>query len=392
MSKQFFEVIVIGAGPAGATVAYELAKEGIKVLLLDKECLPRYKCCAGGITARAAKLLDYDISSVVEDTIHDVVFTYRSGQYYIGHDSEDLIYTVMRNKFDLLLVARAKQYGATIHDKHKVTQIRMDSNGVEVSTTDDTYQAYFIVGADGAYSQVAKQLQIKRNVSYLAAMVTELNVPSKDADRWKGRINIDFGYIAGGFTWVFPKKNHISVGIGCHSANAVSLRRAHNEFLHSLAIANYNNVKSCSCLIPTSYSNSIFCKDRALLVGDAAGFVDPLTGEGIYYAVLGSHLAANVIKDCLIKSTGDSSRYQQDVEHMIISELNVARGLLRALALSPQLTLRIFKKDERVWRACLSLMHDRTKYAIISRKLRESNGKLRHFIGILTFLSRLKVR
>lgn len=392
MDKQFFEVIVVGAGPAGATLAYELAREGIKVLLLEKEYLPRYKCCAGGITARAAKLLDYDISSVVEDTIYDVVFTYRSGQYYIGHDSEGLIYTVMRNKFDFLLVERAKQYGAIIHDKHEVTQIRMDSNGVEVSTTDDTYRAYFIVGADGTYSQVAKQLEIKRNVSYLAAMVTELNVPSKDIDRWKGRVNIDFGYIAGGFAWVFPKKNHISVGIGCHGANAVSLRRGCKKYIHSLAIVHYNNVKSCSCLIPTSQSNSIVCKDRALLVGDAAGFTDPLTGEGIYYAVLSAQLAANVIKDCLMQSTGDSSRYQQDVEDMIISELNVARGLLRALAFSPRLTLKLFQKDERVWRACLSLMHDRTKYAIISRKLREIKGKLRLFIGTLTFLSRLKVK
>ncbi len=98
--KQSHDVIVVGAGPSGATLDYELARRGIGVLLLEKEKLPRYKCCAGGVTSKAAKLLDFDISEVVEDVIYELSFTFNLGSPYLGQHSQPLIYTVMRDVFD----------------------------------------------------------------------------------------------------------------------------------------------------------------------------------------------------------------------------------------------------------------------------------------------------
>ena len=82
--KQSYDVIVVGAGPAGATLAYELARKGIEVLLLEKEELPRYKCCAGGVTSKVAELLDFDISELAEDVIYEFSFTYNLGSPYLG--------------------------------------------------------------------------------------------------------------------------------------------------------------------------------------------------------------------------------------------------------------------------------------------------------------------
>jgi len=98
--KPSHDVIVVGAGPAGATLAYELARRGIGVLLLEQEKLPRYKCCAGGVTSKTAKLLDLDISEVTEDIIHEVSFTFNLDSPYLGQHSQPLMYSVMRDVFD----------------------------------------------------------------------------------------------------------------------------------------------------------------------------------------------------------------------------------------------------------------------------------------------------
>ena len=110
--RQSYDVIVVGTGPAGATLAYELSSQGIAVLLLDKEKLPRYKTCAGGLTIKAAKLLSFDISPVVESTINGLRFSYKFGHQGTRLCDRPLIYTVMREKFDYFLVEKARDAGA----------------------------------------------------------------------------------------------------------------------------------------------------------------------------------------------------------------------------------------------------------------------------------------
>ena len=133
-------------------------------------------------------------------------------------------------------------------------------------------------------------------------------------------------------------------------------------------------------------------RSRALLLGDAAGLVDPLTGEGIYYAVLSAHLAAPVLEDCLTCRKEALDEYQRAVEEQILSELNVARTLSGALACFPQLAFRLLKRDRSVWGAGKSLFHDRTKYASIAQAIDDRKRKLRLMIRALGFLSHLKGR
>ena len=109
--KSRYEVIIVGAGPAGATLAYELASKGVKVLLLEKETLPRHKCCAGGLTVRAARLLGTDIHEVVEGAVSGAVITLRGDNPYCGHHDQTLMYTVMRDRLDFALAKRARRPG-----------------------------------------------------------------------------------------------------------------------------------------------------------------------------------------------------------------------------------------------------------------------------------------
>jgi geranylgeranyl reductase family protein len=363
--KQSCDVIVIGAGQAGATLAYELAKRGIGVLVLEKEKLPRYKCCAGGVTSKAAKLLDFDISEVVEDVVYELSFTFKLGRPYLRQHSQPLIYTVMRDVFDHFLVKRAQQLGAVLIDGQKVKQIQVGVEWIEISTADDIFHSRLLVGADGAYSVVARELGMVRSMEYTVAIESEILVPEEEMAKWRSRVQIDLGCIPGGYAWVFPKHNHLSVGVGCLASRARHLKRHNQKFLNSLGIGSYTIARSSSHLIPTCTKGRLVWQDKALLLGDAAGFADPLTGEGIYNAILSAKLAAPVIENSLVKGKVGLQDYQEAVEERIMSELRIARTLSRFFVRFPHLAFGMLNQSDGVWKTGCNLMLGDTNYAAI---------------------------
>jgi len=379
--KQSHDVIVVGAGPAGATLAYELAKRGIGVLVLEKEKLSRYKCCAGGVTSNAAKLLDFDISEVVEDVIYEVSFTFNLGSPYLGHHSQPLIYTVMRDVFDYFLVTRARQLGAVLIDGQKVTQIQVSADWVKISTADNIFRSRLVVGADGAYSVVARELGMGRSMEYVAGIESEVVVPEEEMAKWKSRVQIDLGCIPGGYAWGFPKRNHLSIGAKCLASKARHLDRHHQKFLNSLSIGSYTIARSSSHLIPTCTKGRLVWQDKALLLGDAAGLTDPLTGEGIYNAIQSAQLALPVIENSLLRGKVGLQDYQQIVERKIMSELRIARTLSKSFVRFPRLAFGMFNRSDGAWRAISNLMLGEIDYAAIK-------GKAGGFKGIFNRLLR----
>ena len=374
--KQSHDVIVVGAGPAGATLAYELAKKGIGVLVLEKEKLPRYKCCAGGVTSKAAKLLDYDISEVVEDVIYELSFTFNMGNSYLGQHSQPLIYTVMRDVFDHFLVKKAQQLGAVVRDGQKVTQIQVSADCVDISTADNTFRSRLVVGADGAYSIVARELSMGGNIEYLVGIESEIVVPEEELVKWKSRVHIDLGCIPGGYAWVFPKRNHLSIGAGCLVSKARALNRCRQKFLNSLSIGSYTITTSSSHLIPTCTTGRLVWQDRVLLLGDAAGLVDPLTGEGIHNAIQSAQLAAPVIENSLLGGGGGLQDYQQMVEKKIMSELKIARTMSKNFIRFPRLAFGMLNQSEGVWKAISNLTLGAIDYADVKEKVGGFKGLL----------------
>ena len=365
--KQENDVVIVGAGPAGAVLAYELARRGVDVLVLEKERLPRYKCCAGGVTTKAAKLVDFDFSEVVEDTVSQVDITLNLGTPYSGQHSEPLMYTVMRDAFDHLLVKHAQQRGAALIDGQRVARVQMRGGWVEVSTPENTFRARIVAGADGAYSVVARELGIVRSTDCVMGVESETPMDEESLTTWRSRAQMELGYISGGYGWVFPKRHHLSVGAGCVTSRARHLRTRHSEFLASLGADSHSVLRSSSHLIPTCTKGRLVWQDRALLLGDAAGLADPLTGEGIHNAILSAQLAAPVIQDLLAHEKAGLEAYQHSIEERIISELKIARVLSKLFIRFPHLAFAMLNRSDGVWRAGCGLMLGQVTYADIKQ-------------------------
>jgi geranylgeranyl reductase family protein len=363
--KQSCDVVIVGGGPAGAILAYELARKGITVWLLEKEKLPRYKCCAGGVTSRAAGLLDFDISEVAEDVIHEVSFAFNLGNAYLRRSDQPVMYTVMRDSFDHSLVERAQRLGALLMDGQKVTLVQTCGDWVEISTADNVFRSRLVIGADGGHSTVARELDMRRNIEYLTAIESEIAVPVQELAKWKARAHLDLGCIPGGYAWVFPKRDHLSVGAGCGASRVRHLNAHYQRFLDSLNVGSYAVASSGSHLIPTRTTGSLVWQNRALLLGDAAGLCDPLTGEGIYYAIRSAQLAAQVVEDCLTNDRAELESYQDAVDREILSELRIARVLSRLFVRLPHLAFRMLKQSDRAWETECGLLSGELKYSNI---------------------------
>ena len=374
-----FDVIIVGAGPAGATLAYELARKNISVALLEKERLPRYKCCAGGLTLRAARLLNYDISDSIENEIKGATITLARNQPFSRQETHPIGYTVMRDKFDYLLTQRAEKAGAAVLQEHEVRNLYMDGEGVQVCTAEGEFRARFVVGADGALGVVAKALDFKRNIRNIASIEAEVRVSEATRQKWNSMITIELGRIPG-YAWVFPKSDHLSIGIAWHHAKAEGLKQHFEEFLASLNLGPHSIAQWQGAVIPMCKGKVSAVRGRALLLGDAAGLADPLTGEGICHAILSAHLAAPAIEGALQSDPSRLLEYQTALEKDILPNLSIANFISDVFFRIPAISFKAIQRDERIWRTGCSVLQGETDYKSIKNRLNSLGG-------IATFLS-----
>jgi geranylgeranyl reductase family protein len=291
-----FDVIVVGAGPSGATAARHCSMHNLRTLLLEKKKLPRYKVCAGGVTATAYRELGFELPKrIIERECRGVRFRVKEFEQDI-RDNETVIYMVNRDRFDEYLADMAKEKGAEVRDGEECTSISTGTEEVRVDTDRDSYRANIVIGADGFYSRVLKSLR-KRSDDVRFCVLCE--VPAKKAwiDRHLGDLAlIHFGFIERGYAWLFPKKGSISAGIGGSFQKSKALPERLKAFLNANNLSTEVRIKGW--FIPfTKFKYPVYA-DRIMLVGDAAGFVDSLTGEGIRCAVLSGKLAALTARSC----------------------------------------------------------------------------------------------
>jgi 2-polyprenyl-6-methoxyphenol hydroxylase-like FAD-dependent oxidoreductase len=159
------DVIIVGAGPAGATLAGELSRQGLDVLILEKEILPRYKACAGGITVKTAGLLGLDLGPVTRDTVLGARVACGGRRPFTRSYPKPMIHMVMRDEFDHMLTQRAREAGAVLLENERVRRVRMPGEGVAVETANGTFTGRIVVGADGARSVVAASAGLAREMA-----------------------------------------------------------------------------------------------------------------------------------------------------------------------------------------------------------------------------------
>jgi len=346
-----YDVIVVGLGPAGSTAAHDLASRGLKVLGLDKERFPRYKSCGGCISTKIERTLGFDISGVVEDTVYGATFTYKSDRKLDIISDRAVGYNVMRDRFDALLVDRAREAGVEVIEGCRVVSAIDEGPSVTVTTSSgDTYSARALVGADGASGYTGRELFGLDPKEAAVSLTVEVPYDRESAGV-KGRLFIDFGGVPYGYAWIFPKEKFLSVGM---AGDIVKVRGGikgyFNDFVTTHhALDGLPVGRSQGWTVPIFYSGSTQAvKGRTVLVGDTGHLVDPFLGEGIYYAIKTGKGAASAIADSLEGGGADFSAYQRWLEEEVYPEFRSAERLSDLVYNHPRLWYSIIEKDPSI--------------------------------------------
>jgi len=308
-----FEAIVVGAGPAGSTAAYRLARAGVRVLLLDKARFPREKPCGGGISARAARELPLDPQPVVEHVADRMELSYRGGRPFLRGRHCPLAYMTQRRRLDHFLTEQAIDAGADFRDGATVTDVSERGARVDGKWID----SQLLIGADGANGSTARSLDLADERIYGVALEGNLAHGLTDPRRWQSTVVIELGTIPGGYCWIFPKGDHINIGVGGWQSTGPTLRKHLREFCRRRGF-DYSRLQDMrGYRLPARRPNAALARGRTLLIGDAAGLVDPLWGDGIYTALVSSRLASAAALDLLAGRIADLEPYARSV----VSEL-----------------------------------------------------------------------
>jgi geranylgeranyl reductase family protein len=293
-----FDAIVVGAGPAGSVASIHLARAGARVLLVDKARFPRDKPCGGGLTIRAVRELPISVEPVVEHRVDRMGLRLRYRRRIERRGRAPLILMTQRLRLDHYLVEQAAAGGATVRDGVKVTDVNEVAGGVTVSVDGEQVSAEALVGADGVNGTVRRTLGLGGD--YVMGVAFEGNVANDVVgDRYRGIAELELGIVPGGYGWVFPKGDHVNVGVGGWEREGPGLRAHLAELCRRHGIREDAVEELRGHRLPLRRPGSVASGGRALLVGDAAGLVDPLSGDGLYEAFVSARLGSAAVLELL---------------------------------------------------------------------------------------------
>jgi geranylgeranyl reductase family protein len=336
-----YDAIVVGAGPAGSVTAYRLASAGASVLLLDRARFPRDKPCGGGLTVRAIKKLPFSVDPVVEDVVDRVELGLGYRRRYERPSPDRLILMTQRARLDSYLAEQAAAAGAEFRDGTRVARIEVDQGQVRV----EGFRADVVIGADGANGVSARALGLCPQPAYGVALEGNLSHDDVDADRYRGRIVLELGVVRGGYGWVFCKDDHVNVGVGGWEREAPRLREHMTRLCNAHALPEEKLRALRGFRLPIARPGAPLARGRALLVGDAAGLVDPLSGDGMYEAFLSAEYAAQATLDLLAGRSASLEPYQRRLNAALAFQLEVSWAAKVALDRFPRALFAIGRTD-----------------------------------------------
>jgi geranylgeranyl reductase family protein len=290
-----FDVLVVGAGPAGSSSAIHLARAGARVLLADRARFPRDKPCGGGLTGRALRHVPCDVSPVVERVVNRFVLRVGYRRRFARSSDGPMILMTQRRRLDLHLAEQAAGAGADFRDGVRVDRVELDARGATAHVGGSRVRAGYVVGGDGANGIVARAAGLGEGVVTGVALEANASWGDLDGTPYDQTAWVELGVVPGGYGWVFPKGDHGNLGVGGWYREGRRLR-AHLDRLareHGVDPARLRDARGHR--LPMRRLGAPAARGRTLLVGDAAGLVDPLSGDGMYEAFVSAKLAAATI-------------------------------------------------------------------------------------------------
>ena len=375
MNNQSYDIIIVGAGPAGCACAYQLRDENIKIALIDKATFPRDKICGDALSADVVNQLyriDKQLSEKFEsfaDKIdsHGVRFFAPNGQKldidFINPKYDKAAgYISKRVDFDNFFFNQVKELpNVDVFENHTVKDISVTEEEVLVTTDQQELISKITVGADGAHSIVNKKLgeiMVEKN-HYCAG----LRQYYKGVTDFHSKNHIELHFYDGvlpGYFWIFPLPNgQANVGLGMLSSEVskqkVNLKEKLDEIVktHPNVKDRFKNAEPMENIqgygLPIGSKKRAISGNRFLLLGDAASLIDPFTGEGIGNAIRSGRFGAEHLKDCLRENKFDASfnkKYDKVIYHKMWNELRVSRGMQKMLKY-PKLFNFVVKKANK---------------------------------------------
>jgi geranylgeranyl reductase family protein len=317
------DVAIIGGGPAGSTAAYRLARAGARVTLYDKATFPRDKPCGGGVTGRAARLLPFSIDPVVEDVVDRIDCRLRYGPRFARRARAPLAYMTQRARLDHFLLQQAADAGAEIHEGTTVDARELD--------------ARIVIGADGCNGTSAKQLELGGDIVHGVAL--EANSPH-DA-RYAHTMVLEIAVVRGGYGWIFPKGDHVNVGVGGNASEGPLLRTELRRMCEAYGVDPDAATETRGYRLPMRRPSTKLARGTTAVIGDAAGLVDPFSGDGMYEAFLSAQLVTDAALDVLAGRADGMEPYEQAVLRRIAPLTNAGWGAKRAFERFPRTTFAL---------------------------------------------------
>lgn len=358
-----FDCIIVGAGPAGGTAAYHLAKRGRSVLVLEKESLPRYKPCGGGVSPAIADWFDFDFTPAISMKVNKARITWKMGDP-VEVKLSTPIWMVRREVFDHFLIQQAQKQGAELRDNTPVTGIEFKSDHWQVNTSNGPVEGRYLIAADGAKGPMAKWLGFKERKHRLGgALEAEAMTEMTDIP-----ICFEFGMVKNGYIWNFPKADGYSIGVG-------TFRGGDKQDFKGL-LADYSKSFGVDSKTTKQYGHPICTWDgqqrldtqNAVLAGEAAGVVDPFTAEGIRPSIFTGLKASEAIDRALAGELNALEGYTQTINQEWGIDMVWARRLSDVFYRIPGIGYKVGIKRPGATDRMLKILCGELRYADVAGK------------------------
>ena len=336
-----YDVAVVGAGPAGAAAALAAVRAGAHTVLLEREQIPRYKRCGGGMigaSQAAAAAAGIELGPLERDRVGRITFTSR-GRAGFTRESDPFLPMVLRSELDAALVQLAVGAGVELRTGVPVTAYEQQTGHVVLRTRDGSLTAGAVVGAHGSGSRAALHVGV---VCDQVAHGMEAELPTPAGSDWQGRVLLDWGPVPGSYGWVFPKGDTLTVGVIGDRAQGAAVRTYYRSFVASLGLDLTTAHVDGGHLTRVRAAGSPLARGSVLVAGDAAGLLEPWTREGISFALRSGALAGAA-------AATDPASYPGAVEQALGAEIAAGRRALSAFTRHPRLVHEVMRSLPGMW-------------------------------------------